>query len=207
MEQFATEEQQVEAIKRFLKENGLPIALGVVIGFGGLWGWREYNERQITSQEQASTDYQQAIEALGTDPTAFTKTTNFISANNDSGYASLAALQLAKQAIERSDLPEAAKQLGFVADNAPDPAIQSIANLRLARVQIEMQTLDQALATLDKVTDEAFSAQVQESKGDVYVQQQLFDKARAAYSGALEKNADNSMVKMKLDNLAVSANG
>ena len=207
MEQFATEEQQVEAIKKFWKENGMAIVLGAVLGLGGLWGWRYYNESQITSQELASAGYQTAIEALSEDASGFSTAVAFVDANPDSGYAVLTSLQLAKQAVERSDLPEAAKQLNFAAEQAKDDAVRNLATIRLARVQIEMGELDTALTTLAKVEDDAFAAQVEEYQGDVYLQQQLFDKARAAYSGALEKNAANAVLKMKLDNLAVAANG
>lgn len=207
MEQFATEEQQVEAIKRFWKENGMAIVVGAVIGLGGLWGWRYYNEQQIGAKETASVSYQETVEALAADASGYTKAVEFVSANPDTGYSLLTSLQLAKEAVERKDLPEAAKQLGFVADNSKVDSLKNIANLRLARVQIELQELESALATLDKVTDEAFTAQVQEFKGDIFVNQQLFDKARAAYSAAIEKNTNNRLIKMKLDNLAVAANG
>lgn len=207
MEQFATEEQQVEAIKRFWKENGIAIIVGAVIGLGGLWGWRYYNDQQISSQEAASAEYQKAVEALAADASGFTTAVDFVNANQDNGYAFLTALLLAKEAVERKDMGEAAKQLTFVAQNSHDNMLKNVANLRLARVQIEQQTLDTALETLGKVTDEAYEGQVEEYKGDVFVQQQLFDKARAAYSAALEKNANNNVVKMKLDNLAVVANG
>jgi predicted negative regulator of RcsB-dependent stress response len=207
MEQFATEEQQVEAIKRFWKENGMAIAIGAVLGLGGLWGWRYYNQDQINTKEQASLAYQQAVDALAADASGYTTVVNFIKDAPNSGYAALAEFQLAKEAVERSDLPEAAKQLSSAAANTQSSTIRNIANIRLARVQVELEQLDQALATLALVTDEAFTSQVQEGKGDVYVRQQLFDKARAAYSAALEKNATNSVLKMKLDNLAVTANG
>lgn len=207
MEQFATEEQQVEAIKRFAKEYGIPILVGAVIGFGGLWGWRYYDAQQLSSQEAASAGYQKAVEAIVANTDDLSTATEFVNANPDSGYSLLTSLLLAKDAVERKDLDAAVKHLSFVATNSQDVAIQSIANLRLARVQTEQEAYDSALATLDKVTDEAFVAQVQEYKGDVFVKQALFDKARASYSAALEKNANNNMVKMKLDNLAVAANG
>ena len=38
MEQYETEEQQVEAIKRFWKENGLSLVIGALLGLGGLLG-------------------------------------------------------------------------------------------------------------------------------------------------------------------------
>ena len=92
--------------------------------------------------------------------------------------------------------------LKLVAENEE---LKALAAIRLTRVQIEMNQLDAALSTLGNITNEAFAAEVSELKGDVYQQQSKFDDARLAYSGALEKNANNPLLQMKLDNLAVAA--
>lgn len=202
MEQFATEEQQVEAIKKFWKENGAAIVIGAVVGLGGLWGWRYYNETRIAEQEQASDAYVAVVESLEA-----TDAESFISAHKDSGYAALTSMQLAKQAVDNNDLEGAAKHLATVANSDGEASLKAVANIRLARIQSELGQLDEALATLANVTEEAFEAQVQETKGDVYVKQSMFDKARAAYSAALEGNETNRLLKMKLDNLAAVANG
>lgn len=206
MEQYETEEQQVEAIKRFWKENGVAIIVGAALGLGGLYGWRYYNEQKITGQEYASAAYEKTTQELLETEAGFSPGQAYINDNSDTGYALLMAFKLAQQAIERKDLSEAAKNLSFAAANAQNGSIEAIANLRLARVQLEQEQFEQALLSLDEVTDEAFIAQRQETKGDVYVAQQLFDKARAAYSSALEENANNNVLKMKLDNLAAVVN-
>ena len=207
MEQYETEEQQVEAIKRFWKENGVALVIGAVLGLGGLLGWRYYNDSQIVAKEQASFAYEKASEELLKGEAGFGQAKTFVDNHSGTGYAMLMSLEMAQQAIERKDLTEAAKQLEFVANNAKLSAVQAVAQLRLARIQIEQGELDLALASAQKVSDEAFKAQSQEVKGDVYQAQQLFDKARAAYSTALETNARDQVLKMKLDNLAIAANG
>ncbi|WP_293749526.1 tetratricopeptide repeat protein [uncultured Paraglaciecola sp.] len=207
MEQYETEEQQIEAIKRFWKENGVALVIGAFLGLGGLLGWRWYNDSQIAAKEQASFAYEKASEELLKGEAGFSKAKTFIDGHSDTGYAMLMALEMAQQAIERKDLTEAAKQLEFVVSNAKLSAVQSVAQLRLARIQIEQGELELALSSADKVTDQAFKSQSQEIKGDVYQAQQLFDKARAAYSAALESNERDQVLKMKLDNLAVVANG
>jgi predicted negative regulator of RcsB-dependent stress response len=207
MEHYETEEQQIEAIKRFWKENGTAIILGAVLGLGGLWGWRYYNEQQVAQQEDASVNFELQSAQLSSVESAFSKAQAYIDQHSDTGYALLMAFKLAQQAIERGDLAEGAKQLAFAASNADNVAVQSIANLRLARVELELGNLDKALVTIDKVSDQAFAAQQQEVKGDIYLAQMLFDKARAAYSAALEVNSANTNLKMKLDNLALTANG
>jgi predicted negative regulator of RcsB-dependent stress response len=207
MEQYETEEQQVEAIKRFWKENGLALVIGALLGLGGLLGWRYYNDSQIVAKEQASFAYEKASEELLKGELGLSQAKTFIESHSGTGYATLMALELSQQAIERKDLTEAAKQLEFVANSAKLSAVQSVAQLRLARIQIEQGELELALASADKVTDEAFNSQSQEIRGDVYQLQQLFDKAKAAYSAALETNTRDQVLKMKLDNLAIAANG
>lgn len=207
MEQYETEEQQVEAIKRFWKENGLALVIGAFLGLGGLVGWRYYNDVQIEAKEQASVAFEEVSDELVKGEAGFSQAKTFIDSHSDTGYAMLMALEMAQQAIERKDLTEAAKQLAFVANNATLSAVVSVAQLRLARIQIEQGELDLALASANKVTDEAFKGQSQEVKGDIYQAQQLFDKARAAYSTALETNARDQILRMKLDNLAIAANG
>jgi predicted negative regulator of RcsB-dependent stress response len=207
MEQYETEEQQVEAIKRFWKANGTALVVGALLGLGGLWGWRWYNDGQIAAKEQASAAFDKVSQELLIDETGFSQAKIYIDTHTNTGYAALMALEMAQKAIERKDLDEAVKQLEFVVKNAALPTLKSVAQIRLARIQIEQGQFDLALASAEKITDDAFKAQSQEIKGDVYFAQQLFDKARAAYSAALESNERDQVLKMKLDNLASAANG
>ena len=38
-----TEEEQVEKLKAWLKENGLSIVMGIIIGVGGIGGYNYWN--------------------------------------------------------------------------------------------------------------------------------------------------------------------
>jgi predicted negative regulator of RcsB-dependent stress response len=204
MEQFATEEQQVEAIKRFWKEHGTAIIVGAALGLGGLFGWRQYSDMQIESKEAASVAYQTAVENFAEEGSSASLEA-FIEENKNTGYASIASLLAAKKAADSGNLDTAASHLNEVITFAENPQMKELASLRLANVQIEMNQLDAALSTLGNVSNDAFSAQVSELKGDVYQLQGKFDDARLAYSSALEKNANNPLLQMKLDNLAVAA--
>ncbi|QJR82043.1 tetratricopeptide repeat protein [Alteromonas pelagimontana] len=203
MEQFATEEQQVEAIKRFWKDHGTAIIVGAVIGLGALWGWRYYSQTQIEAQESASTQYQTAIEAVEQENGLSTIET-FIKNNEATGYAHIAGLVAAQQAVENGDLDTAASHLKTIMTSA-DSHIATIAGLRLARVQLELQQADAALSTLDKLDNDSFAAEINDVKGDIYVSQQKFDDARMAYTSALEKRSNDRLLQMKLDNLSVAA--
>lgn len=205
MDQFSTEEQQVEAIKKFWKENGIAIIVGAALGLGGLWGWRYYNEQVLLSQEAASDAYQAAIEQLQQEDTSAVK--SFIEEKSDSNYAVLAALQLAKEAVKHDDLTEAAKQLQWAADNVDAQEIKEIALMRLARVQKAQEKYDDALTTLGKVSSEAFMAQVHSIKGDVLVNQGKFSEAQTEYTQALELDENNTLLQMKVDDLKTKVNG
>ena len=63
MEIYSTEEQQAEAIKRFFRENGTALVIGVVLGLGGLYGWKAYNQNQVESAEAASDAYEKLVKA------------------------------------------------------------------------------------------------------------------------------------------------
>ena len=202
MEQFATEEQQVEAIKRFWKDNGTAIIVGAVLGLGGLWGWRYYSDAQIEAKEQASAQYQSAIEQLEND--GANSVEQFISKHPDTGYSNIAGLVLAGKMVNDNNLDGAASQLKQVMDTTSDKHLKSLAGVRLARVQIQQQQADQALSTLNAINDESFKALVAEIKGDAFVQQAKMDDARTAYTEALEADGQNQLVQMKLDNLSVA---
>ena len=203
MEQFATEEQQVEAIKRFWKDNGTAIIIGAVLGLGDLWAWRYYSDSQLEAKAQASVEYQQAVETLQSD-NGLSNVEQFISNHSDSGYASIARFMKVSKLVENNELEQAATTLQEVMSSTGDNNLKTLAGIQLARIQLEQSDTDKALATLEGLDNEAFSSLIAEVKGDVLAGQGKLDDARMAYTKALEDNASNQLVKMKLDNLAVA---
>ncbi|MEG0009876.1 MAG: tetratricopeptide repeat protein [Aeromonas sp.] len=207
MEVYTTEEQQVEVIKSWWKENGTSVLAGTVIGLVGLFGWRYYNEHQLTSQETASAAYNEMTTQLAKgDAAALEQAKSFISAHKGDSYAELAALQLAAAAVKANQLDLAAQQLTEVATNG-DESIKPIAALRLARVLNDQGKADEALAQLGKINNEAFKAQVAEARGDVLLKQGKPEEARDAYQAAADAGGlqASSELKLKMDDLALPA--
>ncbi|WP_064663353.1 tetratricopeptide repeat protein [Pseudoalteromonas sp. MQS005] len=203
MEIYSTEEQQAEAIKRFFRENGLSLALGVIVGLGGLYGWKAYNQNQITTAEQASDAYTKLVESDDVLASADT----FISENKDTQYATLAAFVAAKEAVDAQKLDVANKKLSWIVSNVDNAQLKAIATTRLARVQIAQQQYDDALTTLNSPLPEAFNANVAELKGDIYTQQGNKEQARVAYQAAVDAGGltSNPLLQIKLDDLAVTS--
>jgi predicted negative regulator of RcsB-dependent stress response len=202
MEIYSTEEQQAEAIKQFFRDNGVSLALGIVLGLGGLYGWKAYNQSQITNAEAASNAYSKVIE--GEDILASTE--SFITDNGDSNYAVLAAFVAAKEAIDKQQYSVATEKLRFAADTVKNSELKATALTRLARIQLAENKLDEALATLNTEMPDSFNAQVSEIKGDVYLEKGDKPSARTHYQAAVDasEGANNTLLQNKLDDLAIA---
>ncbi|WP_042013192.1 YfgM family protein [Aeromonas fluvialis] len=207
MEVYTTEEQQVEVIKEWWKENGTSVIAGTVIGLVGLFGWRYYNQHQQETMEASSQAYNQVIEQLAKgDAAGLEQAQQFVTANKGDSYGELAALQLAAAAVKAGKLDLAAEQLTLVATTGDD-SIKPIASLRLARVLNDQGKADEALAQLGKITSEAFKAQVAEARGDVLQKQGKIEEARDAYQAAADAGGlqGSAELKLKMDDLALPA--
>ncbi|MGY3863055.1 MULTISPECIES: YfgM family protein [Aeromonas] len=207
MEVYTTEEQQVEVIKEWWKENGTSVIAGTVIGLVGLFGWRYYNQYQQQTMEASSHAYNQVITQLAKgDAAGFEQAEQFVSANKGDSYGELAALQLAAAAVKAGKLDLAAEQLTQVATSG-DESIRPIAALRLARVLNDQGKADDALAQLGKINSDAFKAQVAEVRGDILQKQGKIEEARDAYQAAADAGGlqGSQELKLKMDDLALPA--
>lgn len=207
MELYETEEQQVEALKSWLKAYGPSIGFGAALGLSLFAGWRWYSDQVLQEQRAASAQYETTVETLNKDAAE----TNIIEVaqqfqeqHKDSAYTVFAAFLAAKKAIERGNLVDAQKQLEFALTKAETSSLKAIATVRLARVQIAQSKLEQAMATLGKPMPEAFNASVAELKGDIYVKQGKAEQAKTAYQTAIDSAevSNTSFLQNKLDNLA-----
>jgi len=209
VEVYQTEEQQVDAIKSYWKDNGNYIIAGLVIGLAGYVGFNFYKDDQLAQEVARSDAYQVVVEQSGKDAAEYTKAANaFIAGNAQTSYASLTALSLAKEAASHKDWPQTAKYLTTAIESAPNDGIKGIATIRLARVQIQLAEFDNALTTLTAKLPESFTASVEETKGDAYLKQGKSELARTAYQAALsvEGSTSNPALQMKLDDLAQAIN-
>ncbi|MCF2908355.1 tetratricopeptide repeat protein [Pseudoalteromonas sp. DL2-H2.2] len=200
MEIYSTEEQQAEAIKRFFRENGTSLIIGAVLGLGGLYGWKAYNQNQIDTAEASSEAYNQLVDSGD----VLTKSDDFLANNGESSYAVLAAFVAAKEAVEQGKLDVAQEKLTFAADSVKTPELKATAYLRLARVQAAREDYSAALATLGNPMPESFVAQVAEVKGDILLAQGKKGAARDAYQKAVTAGGsdNNPLLQIKLDDLA-----
>jgi predicted negative regulator of RcsB-dependent stress response len=203
VELYDSEEQQVEAIKDWWKENGKAVVLGVVVGLGGLFGWRYYQDSVVQAQEAASEQYSKAVESIvakGADSSADVQA--FIDTSKDSEYAVLAAMQLAKAQVEAGNFEDALMQLQWAQSTTKDAAITPLVTYRIARLMIESSDNTGARAELNKITDTAWAGRVAELRGDIAIREGDRDAAYTAYTEAQQAQDASQALQLKLDDLA-----
>ncbi|MGO2508446.1 MAG: YfgM family protein [Vibrio hibernica] len=199
----ADEEQQVEAIKDWWKANGKSVIIGVVVGIGGILGWRYYQDSITAEQESASHGYSAVISNLEEKGLEAQKPTqDFITANDKTSYAVLAALQLAKAQVDANKLDDALTQLKWAKLHTEDETLLPIISYRMARVLTAQTKYDDAISEISAVKSEAWKARNQELMGDIYLLKGDKDAAQKAYIQAQQDGTANQALQMKLDDLA-----
>ena len=58
-DEFLTEEQEAEKARQWVRENGLYIVAGVVLGLGGLFGWQAWEDDRLQTAGDASIVWEQ----------------------------------------------------------------------------------------------------------------------------------------------------
>jgi predicted negative regulator of RcsB-dependent stress response len=190
VEQYRTEEEQVEVLKRWWEENGRSTLAAIIIALSAGFAWQTWKGWDQRQRENASDAYQAMIQvAAGTSAEERQQAEELAQSlrENHGGttYAQFAALHLARLAVEDGDLAEAQAQLRWVlgkADKGSDTA--QVAQLRLARVLAAAGEPDQGLSILEQAGEGAYQASYAMARGDILLQQGRESEARQAYTEA-----------------------
>lgn len=191
MEEYRTEEEQLEALGRWWSENGRSIVATVVIALAASFGWQSWKSNEAQQMELASDNYQALLRAMSeqaespsADVTELAE--QLKSEYSSSTYAQFAALHLAAIAVQDNKLSTAQEQLRWVlvkASKGSDAA--QVAQLRLARVLAASGDIDQALSVLGEAGTGTYGATYAAAEGDILFAAGRDDEARDAYSKAL----------------------
>lgn len=214
MADHITEEEQIEALKRWWEENGKQTLLGIVLVVGGYFGWQAWTDHSAEKASAASLTYQQMIDYMtslqpgetlsDTDQTAVRLLADKLKVENSgSQYAVYAALTKAKLAVDNGDLDTAASELQWAMDSA-DESTELVARLRLARVEAARDNLDTALQLVQGLDAGKMKSAYEEAKGDFYFEQGNAAAALTAYQAALasDESGDASvgaLLQLKVD--------
>jgi predicted negative regulator of RcsB-dependent stress response len=206
--------EQSERVKGWLRENGGAMVLGLVLAFGGLYGFKQWQLWSLSKDQQASAEYHVMIDLLdaGNLDGAVANYETLKAEHAQSAYTPLAALYMASARVEAGQGDLAVPMLEFAMKEAQPEPLQTIARERLARVQAQLGNYSEALSLLDESGNEiGFEARFAEVRGDIYRQQGETTAAAEQYRKALdlmeEGAGDRDFLQMKLEALGESAGG
>lgn len=211
MEDYLSENEKWEAVKAWLRENGLSIIAGIAVGAAGLGGWKWWQAREERLALEASARYEQVLEAFARGDQTRGKTLigELERDYASSPYVDQALLLSASSAVSSGQLAQAAESLAKVVEESEDRELAQIARLRLARVQVAQGKLDEALKTLGTDDPGAFAARFHEVRGDVYYEKG--DKAaalkeyRAARDNGIGASPGADVLDLKINDLVADA--
>ncbi|MDX1518949.1 MAG: tetratricopeptide repeat protein [Gammaproteobacteria bacterium] len=212
METYKTDEEQIEAVKQWWKENGLPIVLGLVIGLGGIFGWRGWQAWEQSQAQAASEIYQDLINDMREKNADGVRkgAQQLLNDYPSTAYAVYAALNLASLAVQESEFETARKHLEYARDHATGRELRLLAELRLARVMVAEGNEDEALALISGRDFGALSGIADELRGDILASKGDRQAAMEAYSSALAMASPDSeeyeLLSLKRDSVSLSAN-
>lgn len=213
---YQSEEEQVEALKRWWAENGKSTVVGVVVAVAAVFGWQGYQKQQQAKVDVASVTYQNMVTAaFGANgqpdekqiATAVHLAEGLKQDFPKTTYAQFAALYKARFAVEAGKLDDAEAELRWALERAQEPEIALQIKLRLARVLYARGELEAALEYLQQDNAEGYASGFEEVKGDIYHAQGQNELALSAYEKALELNrtakipVNNPLLQLKLQQL------
>lgn len=218
MTDLRTDEEQVELIKNWWKENGKTLLLSVIVVLGGWFGWNTWQTSQQQQAEAASELYSQLVEAVAQPAAQQTEeqkssavalATELKTTYAGTSYADFGALFLARFAADAGDFDAAAAELQAVVNSSKAAAVKYTAQARLAQVLIQQEKFDEALALVNTVPDPAYTVQFEDAKGDALYRKGDSAEARNAWIRARDAaqtlGLNTQPLQRKIDALAAVA--
>ncbi len=208
MEIYDTEEEQVEALKRWWKENGTSTLIGIGLAIAVVLGWDYWKNYKQEQALKASALYDQILKrsAAGKDSDVEKIAAQLQQKYASTAYADYAQLFLAKSQVAKNALAEAETTLDKLMKTA-DTEISNLARIRLVRVKLASEKYEEGLqliAMADPEATKGFAGIYDELTGDLYVALGRLAEARTAYTSALRSGSNSPFIQFKLDDITAA---
>ena len=177
------EQEQLDALKAFWKQQGNLITWVLVVVLGGLAAWNGWQYWQREQAGKAGALFEELDRAVlsGDAERSGRIFADLRERFPGTAFAEQGALATAKLQASKGLTDPAQASLKWVADSAAEDEYRTIARLRLAALQADGKRYDEALKTLDAAKAEGFEALVADRRGDILAAQGKKDDAKAAY--------------------------
>ncbi|GGI76206.1 YfgM family protein [Legionella impletisoli] len=208
MSVYMTEEEQIEAIKRWWKRYSNIIIVTISLILLAIAGYKYWSWHQGKKIQQASVAYEHLMVAFSNkdNKKIHSYANQLIKEYNDTVYADAARMTLAKLFVTNGKFKHAEEQLQQVANKSKMPALQQVAKIRLARILLSQAQYDQAINKLEPVIDASYKPVINELRGDIYAATGKYPQAVAAYRKAINESQSqgigNLFLEMKTNELA-----
>jgi len=200
------EQEQLDALKAWWKQNGKIVVAVAGAAFAGLIGYQGWTFYQHQQSLKASAQYEVLTQLDIKDIKQVRSVSGQIMENfSATPYAARAALMAARANYEAGDAKSARAQIEWALSHSSEDAVKSIAQLQLASLQVEEKKYDDAIKTLAAKHDPGFDGLVADLRGDILVAQGKPADAKKAYAEALtkldEQGRFRKLTEQKLDAL------
>lgn len=207
MDAYTSEAQQIEEIKKWWRENGFSIVLGLTLGVSGIFGWRYWQDVKVERAESASLLYSDMIVSIVDENATETRerADRILEEYGNTRYGVFALLALARLAVADDDPGAAESHLRQALKQSKDASFSHIVRTRLIRILINQDKLDEASGLADRQDTGEFAASYDELLGDISVLQGNIENARSLYQQSINKaradGQDITTLELKLNNI------
>lgn len=208
MSVYMTEEEQLEAIKKWWARYSTLITVVLSLVLLGISGYKYWQWHQVKVNTQASNTYEHLMVAFSNHDNKAVKSyaNQLVNEYGQTVYAHAARLTMAKLYVSQDHYDKALETLKVVANNSPLKALKQVARIRIARLLAAEKSFDDALTELTSVDDVAYLPVVNELKGDIFVATGQYKQAIVSYKEAITavrtQGMGNLYLEMKTNELA-----
>lgn len=205
MEMYVTEEQQVEAIKKWFRRYGHLFLWASLLLLFCIAILRYFAHHKTVVDEKASEHYFSLMNALAQQDELTLKHNAevLLSQYSKTPYATFTHLILADHDLQNKQNESAIQHLQRVMEPVKQPYFSALARVRLMRVFFSQNQSAEALALFDESKAGPFLTLMLEIKGDILMREKNEEGAKQAYALALSAMPEEGMIgpllKMKVE--------
>jgi predicted negative regulator of RcsB-dependent stress response len=209
-EEYLTDDEQLEAVKRLTVEYAPWLIGGALIGAALFFGYRYYGSYTDQRAFKAAAQFSAMTDALQVNDRARSRqiADGLIKDYATSPYADQAQLTLARLDVDDGQPDKAIAPLTQVMNGSKDTELRQIARLRLARILTDQGKSDDAIKMLVDPAPAGFAARYHEVRGDAYFAKKDIPHAVSEYQAALAAadagGIDASLLELKIQDLGAA---